>query len=67
LKNIEIYLNSTVEIFNRYGQRVYYSKGFYKPFDGNYKDQALPVGTYYYLINPNNGRKILTGSLTLIR
>lgn len=67
LKNIEIYLNSTVEIFNRYGQRVYYSKGFYKPFDGNYKDQALPVGTYYYIINPNNGRKILTGSLTLIR
>lgn len=67
LKNIEIYLNTTVEIFNRYGQRVYYSKGFYKPFDGNYKDQALPVGTYYYIINPNNGRKILTGSLTLIR
>jgi gliding motility-associated-like protein len=67
LKNIEIYLNSTVEIFNRYGQRVYYSKGFYKPFDGKYKDQALPVGTYYYIINPNNGRKILTGSLTLIR
>ncbi|HMI05611.1 MAG TPA: PKD domain-containing protein [Pedobacter sp.] len=67
LKNIEIYLNSTVEIFNRYGHRVYYSKGFYKPFDGNYKDQALSVGTYYYIINPNNGRKILTGSLTLIR
>jgi gliding motility-associated-like protein len=67
LKNIEIYLNSTVEIFNRSGKRVYYSKGFYKPFDGNYKDETLPVGTYYYIINPNNGRKILTGSLTLIR
>lgn len=67
LKNIENYLNASIEIFNRYGQRVYFSKGFYKPFDGNYKDQPLPVGTYYYIINPNNGRKILTGPLTIIR
>jgi gliding motility-associated-like protein len=67
INNIEIYLNASVEIFNRYGVRVYFSKGFYKPFDGNYKDIPLPVGTYYYIINPNNGRKIVTGSLTLIR
>lgn len=67
LKNIENYLSATVEIFNRYGQRVFFSKAFYKPFDGNYKDQPLPVGTYYYIINPNNGRKILTGPLTIIR
>ena len=67
ISNIDIYLNATVEIFNRYGTRVYLSKGFYRPFDGNYKDLPLPVGTYYYIINPNNGRKILTGSLTLIR
>lgn len=67
IKNMEIYLNATVEIFNRYGQRVYFSKGFYKPFDGKYNGQFLPVGTYYYIINLNNSRKPLTGPLTILK
>ena len=67
IRNIEIYASATVQIFNRYGESVYFSKGFYTPFDGNYKNRPLPVGTYYYIINPNNGRKALTGPLTIIR
>jgi len=67
VKYLDTYPKCNVEIFDRNGQRVFYSKGYPVPFDGNYKNQALPVGTYYYIINPNSGRKSITGSLTIIR
>lgn len=67
LKYIETYPKVTVDVFNRYGEKVFISQGYSIPFDGNYKGKPLPVGTYYYMINPKNGRKIITGALTLIR
>ena len=67
IKYLDSYPEVTVAIFDRNGQSVYFSKGYTKAFDGNYNNQALPVGTYYYIINPNTGTKRLTGSLTIIR
>jgi gliding motility-associated-like protein len=67
VKYLDTYPNANVEIFDRNGQRVFFSKGYAVPFDGNYRNQALPVGTYYYIINPNSGRKSITGNLTIIR
>lgn len=67
LNHLESYPNSTVEIFNRYGVKIFFSQGYSIPFDGNYEGKPLPVGTYYYIINPRNGKKTITGSLTLIR
>ncbi|TKC10644.1 PKD domain-containing protein [Pedobacter polaris] len=68
IQYLDTYPNGTVEIFDRNGQRVYVSsKGYSNPFDGTYRNQPLPVGTYYYIINPNSGRKNITGNLTIIR
>ncbi|MEQ7800573.1 PKD domain-containing protein [Pedobacter sp. ASV1-7] len=67
LNYLESYPNSTVSVFNRYGEKVFFSHGYSIPFDGNYKGKPLPVGTYYYIISPGNGKKSVTGSLTLIR
>lgn len=67
LVNIDSYPAVTVEIFNRYGERVFNSQGYTRPFDGTFSGKTLPVGTYYYLIRPNNGRKEKSGALTLIR
>jgi gliding motility-associated-like protein len=67
LNYLESYPNSTVSVFNRYGEKVFFSHGYSIPFDGNYKGKPLPVGTYYYVISPGNGKKSVTGSLTLIR
>ena len=64
---LNTYENALVEIFNRYGQRVYSSVGYRVPFDGYYQGQALPLGTYYYVISPRNGKKSVSGSLTIIR
>lgn len=67
LNYLDSYPNSSVEIFNRYGEKVFFSQGYSIPFDGNYKGKPLPAGTYYYIINPKNGKKTITGSVTLIR
>ncbi|MBO9672065.1 MAG: gliding motility-associated C-terminal domain-containing protein [Sphingobacteriaceae bacterium] len=67
IKYLESYPNATVEIFNRNGNRVFFSNGYKVPFDGNYQNEPLPVGVYYYIINPHNGRKTITGPLTIIR
>jgi gliding motility-associated-like protein len=65
------FLNSypgvTVEIYNRYGQLIYKSIGYDKPWDGRYNGNPVPVGTYYYLINPKNGRKQISGFVDVIR
>lgn len=61
------YPNSRVQIFSRSGQLIYQSYGYGTPWDGTYRGQPLPTGTYYYLINPGQGLDLLKGSVTLIR
>lgn len=67
IPNLADYPNCTVEIFNRYGQQVFYSVGYNKPWDGTMKGKDLPVGTYYYVIELKNGFKAITGSVTIVR
>jgi len=56
-----------MQIFNRYGQLVFESKGYTKPWDGTMNGKQLPFGTYYYVIEPGNGRQPVTGYVTLIK
>jgi gliding motility-associated-like protein len=67
IKNIETYPGNTVDIYNRYGERVYSSVGYAIPWDGKYRGAIVPAGTYYYIINPKNGRKVISGSVTVIK
>jgi gliding motility-associated-like protein len=52
LSGLEVYPNPEVQIFNRWGNMVFYSKGNYVSFDGTDKNKALPEGMYIYKINP---------------
>ena len=61
------YPNSRVQIYTRAGQLIYQSVGFASPWDGTYKGQPLPIGTYYYIIQPGNGSDVIKGSITLLR
>ena len=67
IQYMESYPGSTVEVFNRYGQQVFYSSGYSQPWNGTLKGNALPVGVYYYIINPKNGRLPYTGSVTILK
>lgn len=60
IRNIELYPNNTVEIYNRWGVLVYETKGYGQ--NGNYfrgvsegrvtvsQSSELPVGTYFYIV-----------------
>jgi gliding motility-associated-like protein len=67
IKFLNTYTNATVNIFNRYGEKVYSSIGYSIPWDGKFKGVALPFGVYYYIIDPKNGIKPMSGSLTIIK
>lgn len=67
IKNIENYPNSTVDIYNRSGERLYSSIGYDIPWDGKSKNNTLPYETYYYIINLRDGSKAISGYVTVIR
>ena len=67
ISNLSDYPGAFVEIFNRYGQRIFYSAGYNDPWDGTLSGKPLPVATYYYVITLKNSFEPLTGSVTIIR
>ena len=65
IKNIDIYPNNNLKIFNRYGVLVYEKDGYTNtdPFKGIStgratvnKDGKLPQGTYYYVLEYTDGQ-----------
>jgi hypothetical protein len=54
-------------VFDRYGKQVYVSLGYSRSWNGKSNGKELPTGTYYYIIDPRNGRQPLSGSITILR
>jgi gliding motility-associated-like protein len=67
IPHLQDYPKAHVTIFNRYGAQLYYSSGYYQPWDGKFAGKDVPVGTYYYIIKPGNGQKNFSGFVTVIR
>lgn len=67
IKGTENYPNALVQVFNRYGQKVFESRGYSSPFDGRFNGSYLPAGVYYYILNLNSNCSLLSGSLTILR
>ena len=59
----------TVSIFSKWGQVVYEASEVSQfQWDGTYKSEALPPGTYYYIMeidNPDYGKQ--SGPITIVR
>lgn len=53
VENIENYPNHSIEIFNRYGKRVYKGNNSTPKWDGTHNGKKMPDGTYFYAINLN--------------
>lgn len=64
---LNAYTGAVVTVYNRYGQNVYRSTGYSKPWDGKMNGKDVPSGTYYYVINLGAGIGTLTGPVTIIR
>ncbi|MGL4597427.1 MAG: gliding motility-associated C-terminal domain-containing protein, partial [Bacteroidia bacterium] len=69
IDNIQLFPNSVVEVYNRWGELLFRSVGYTQPWDGRYDGQDLPVGTYYYIIDLNDPlfTQDYTGPITILR
>ncbi len=59
-----------VNVYNRYGSKVYESKDYTNSWDGTYKGKAIPDGTYYAVIEFvlfDGSKQIVRTDLTIIR
>ncbi len=64
----ETYPDCKVTIINRWGSKVFQSTGYGEPWDGTFKEDDLPFGTYFYeIVSPNDDFKAIKGSISIIR
>jgi len=71
---IENYPNNSIQIFNRWGIEVFKQEGYNNTWGGNSdgrstydKNEKLPVGTYFYILDLGDGTMSRTGYLYLTR
>lgn len=71
IDNIELFPESLVSIFNRWGQLIYRQRAYNagNAWDGTYEGNTLPIGTYYYTVELNDPRfpDPFTGPITIYR
>lgn len=69
VRGLEQYASHRVQVFNRWGNVVFTSQNYTDrtAWDGTWNGQALPDGTYYYVIDLGDGSPKLTGVLQLMR
>ena len=65
--NLFTYDRRVVEIYDRYGHRLFRAEADGPAWDGRYQGKELPVGTYYYVIVLNDGSTSYKGSVTILR
>jgi gliding motility-associated-like protein len=73
IKDIDLYVENSVNIFDRWGGLLYQTTGYNNTsvvWDGTSnrsQNKTIPTGTYFYVIDLGNGTKKLTGAVELIR
>ena len=54
--NIHKYPDVVISVYNRWGNKVYESKGYYTPWNGSFRGESLPSGSYFYHIDLHGDR-----------
>jgi len=66
IEGIELYPNSIVSVFNRWGNEVFYQKSYKNDWNGTWKNQPLPDGTYFFVLEDGAG-KSYSGYIQILR
>ena len=73
IDGIEIYKDNLVQLFDKWGDKVFEQRGYKNKWDGRGRNASLiPDGTYFYIITLNaengaGGKNVLTGPLLIKR
>jgi gliding motility-associated-like protein len=68
IKNIELFPNAEVQVFNRWGKRVFTTKNIpANEWDGTLDGKLLPTDSYHYILYLNDGSEPRSGVVSIIR
>ncbi len=67
IKDILLYPNNTVTVYDRAGRIVYSKKSYTNDWDGSFSGAPLNNDTYYYLIDLGDNLPRIKGFITMIR
>ena len=68
--NIGYYDEFLIQVYNRWGQKVFESRKDMEGWDGKWNGQPVPDGTYYYIAEFTDkyfGKQKKNGSITILR
>jgi gliding motility-associated-like protein len=63
----DLFPGNKVSVFNQWGGVVLEESPYSNNWQGTYKGQDLPVGTYFYIVEFGNGQAPKTGFLMIKR
>ena len=61
------YADNSLEIYDRYGNQVFATKGYDNTWDGTRNNTDLPKGTYFYILDLGDGSAIRKGWIQIIK
>ncbi len=73
INGLMLYPGTKLSILNRWGNRVYYQANYNNTWDGTGNEgvtiggNLLPIGTYFYVLDLNNGEEPLSGYVYINR
>ncbi|RBL88352.1 MBG domain-containing protein [Chitinophaga flava] len=66
VKNIDLYPDNEVQIFDRFGKIIYEKKHYDNSWNAKVNGKPLAVDTYYYVIRFGNGMGIKKGFISVV-
>jgi gliding motility-associated-like protein len=68
LKNIDLYPDAEMLVFNRWGKLIFRTKNISdNPWDGRYNGKLVPTDSYHYILYLNDGSEPKSGVISVIR
>jgi gliding motility-associated-like protein len=67
IPHLDSYPNAKIWVYDRSGRLVFESINYTTAWDGTLNGKPLPIGVYYYIIEPGSGRKAYSGGVMLVR
>jgi len=61
------YSNGSIQVYSKWGTLVWESSGTSLSWDGTSNGQVLPAGTYYYILDIDNGTLTQNGPVTIVK
>ncbi len=56
IEGLQRYPNHYLEVYNRWGNRIFRTKNYRNDWGGNWQQNDLPDGTYFYILDDGEGK-----------